>query len=49
MNKNRYIQQVESKQLRDDIPNFSQGDTVVVQVRVLKVPEKGFSPLKELL
>jgi len=57
VSKNKYIQQVESGQLREDIPEFSQGDTVVVQVRVvegsrerlqpLKVLEKGYSLLKE--
>ena len=30
MNKNKYIQAVESSQLRDDIPDFSPGDTIVV-------------------
>ena len=28
------IDQIESEQLRDDIPEFSSGDTVVVQVKV---------------
>ena len=36
MNKNKYIQTVESAQLRDDIPEFSPGDTIVVDVRVVE-------------
>ena len=36
MNKNKYIQTVESSQLRDDIPEFSPGDTIVVDVRVVE-------------
>jgi large subunit ribosomal protein L19 len=31
---NKIIQQIESEQMRDDIPAFSPGDTLVVQVRV---------------
>lgn len=34
MNKNKIIEQVESVQLKTDVPEFSPGDTVVVQVRV---------------
>ncbi len=34
MNKNKIIEQVESAQLKTDVPDFSPGDTVVVQVRV---------------
>lgn len=33
-NKHPLVQAVENKQLRTDIPEFSSGDTVVVQVRV---------------
>lgn len=33
-NKNKVIQELESAQLRTDIPEFAPGDTVVVQVRV---------------
>ena len=36
MNKNKYIQTVESAQLRDDIPEFSPGDTIVGDVRVVE-------------
>jgi large subunit ribosomal protein L19 len=36
VNKNKYIQTVEASQLRDDIPSFSPGDTVVVDVRVVE-------------
>ena len=36
MNKNKYIQTVETSQLRDDIPSFSPGDTIVVDVRVVE-------------
>ncbi len=31
---NKIIQQIEAAQMRDDIPAFSPGDTLVVQVRV---------------
>lgn len=31
---NNIIQQLESEQLKSDIPDFSPGDTVIVQVRV---------------
>lgn len=31
---NRIIQELESEQLKSDIPDFAPGDTVVVQVRV---------------
>jgi len=33
-NKNPIIQQIENAQLKDNIPAFSTGDTVVVQVKV---------------
>ena len=36
MNKNKYIQTVDTSQLRDDIPSFSPGDTIVVDVRVVE-------------
>ena len=32
--KNKIIQQIEAEQLKTDIPKFSPGDTVVVQVKV---------------
>lgn len=34
MNKNKFVEQVETEQLKQDIPEFSPGDTVIVQVRV---------------
>jgi large subunit ribosomal protein L19 len=35
-NKNIIIQQIENAQLKDNIPAFSTGDTVVVQVKVIE-------------
>ena len=34
MSKNRIIEQIETEQLKQDVPEFGPGDTVVVQVRV---------------
>ena len=34
--KNKIVQEVEALQLRDDLPEFSPGDTVVVQIRVVE-------------
>ena len=34
MRKNKIIEQIENEQLKSDVPEFSAGDTVVVQVRV---------------
>lgn len=34
--KNKIIEQIESAQLKADIPEFGAGDTVVVQVRVVE-------------
>ena len=34
MRRNQIIEELENKQLKDDIPEFGPGDTVVVQVRV---------------
>lgn len=34
MRKNKFVKQVETEQLKQDIPEFSPGDTVIVQVRV---------------
>ena len=36
MSGNKIIQQLEAEQLRDDMPEFSPGDTIVVQVRVIE-------------
>ena len=46
MNKNKYIQTVESAQLRDDIPAFSPGDTVVVDVRVVEGTRERLQPFE---
>ena len=46
MNKNKYIQTVESAQLRDDIPEFSPGDTIVVDVRVVEGTRERLQPFK---
>lgn len=34
--KNKIIQELENEQLKQDVPEFSPGDTVVVQVRVIE-------------
>jgi large subunit ribosomal protein L19 len=34
MSKNKIIEQIENSQMKTDLPDFSSGDTVVVQVRV---------------
>ncbi len=34
--KNKIIQELENEQLKQDIPDFSPGDTVIVQVRVIE-------------
>jgi large subunit ribosomal protein L19 len=34
MSKNKIVEQIETEQLQQDIPEFSAGDTIVVQVRV---------------
>ena len=34
MRRNKIIEQLENEQIRDDVPAFAPGDTVVVQVRV---------------
>ena len=34
--KNKIIQQLENEQLKQDVPEFAPGDTVVVQVRVIE-------------
>ena len=46
MNKNKYIQTVESAQLRDDIPEFSPGDTIVVDVRVVEGARERLQPFE---
>jgi large subunit ribosomal protein L19 len=46
VNKNKYIQTVEISQLRDDIPSFSPGDTVVVDVRVVEGTRERLQPFE---
>jgi len=46
VSKNKYIQSVEKSQLRDDIPEFSPGDTVVVQVRVVEGSKERLQPFE---
>ena len=46
MSKNKHIQNVESSQIRDDIPEFSQGDTVMVQVRVVEGSRERLQPFE---
>ena len=49
MSNNKYIEQVEKYQLRKDIPEFSQGDTVVVQVRVLEGSRERLQPFEGIV
>ena len=49
VSKNKFIQQVESSQLRQDIPEFSQGDTVVVQVRVVEGSRERLQPFEGIV
>ena len=49
MNKNKYIQQVEKTQLREDIPKFSQGDTVSVQIRVVEGSRERLQPFEGIV
>ena len=49
MSKNKHIQKVESSQIRDDIPEFSQGDTVMVQVRVVEGSRERLQPFEGLV
>ena len=46
VSKNKYIQQVEANQLRKDIPKFSQGDTVIVQLRVVEGARERLQPFE---
>ena len=46
VNKNKYIQTVETSQLRDDIPSFSPGDTIVVDVRVVEGTRERLQPFE---
>ena len=49
MSNNKYIEQVEKDQLRKDIPEFSQGDTVVVQVRVVEGSRERLQPFEGIV
>tara|TARA_B100000945_G_scaffold313384_1_gene309412 strand:+ start:289 stop:642 length:354 start_codon:yes stop_codon:yes gene_type:complete len=49
MSKNKHIQKVEASQLRDDIPNFAPGDTVVVDVRVVEGSRERLQPFEGLV
>ena len=46
MNKNKYIQKVESTQLRDDLPSFAPGYTIVVDVRVVEGSRERLQPFE---
>ena len=46
MNKNKYIQKVESAQLRDDLPTFAPGDTILVDVRVVEGSRERLQPFE---
>ena len=46
VNKNKYIQKVESTQLRDDLPTFAPGDTIVVDVRVVEGSRERLQPFE---
>ena len=46
MNKNKYIQKVESTQLRDDLPTFAPGDTIVVDVRGVEGSRERLQPFE---
>ena len=46
--KNKIIEQIEQDQLKQDVPEFGPGDTLVVQVRVLKAVESVSRLLKGL-
>ena len=49
MSKNKYIQKIESGQLKEDIPDFSQGDTVLVQVRVVEGSRERLQPFEGIV
>ena len=46
MKKNKYIQKVESTQLRDALPSFAPGDTIVVDVRVVEGSRERLQPFE---
>jgi|TARA_B110000444_G_C18707262_1_gene531946 large subunit ribosomal protein L19 len=47
--KNKYVQTVESSQIRDDLPEFSPGDTVTVQVRVVEGSKERLQPFEGIV
>ena len=48
MSKNAVVQELESEQLKSDIPNFKVGDTISIYVRIIEVTkEKGTKANKE--
>ena len=49
MTKNKYVQTVESLQIRDDLPEFSPGDTVTVQVRVVEGSKERLQPFEGIV
>ncbi len=49
VSKNKYIQQDEANQLRKDIPKFSQGDTVIVQLRVVEGARERLQPFEGIV
>ena len=49
MTKNKIVQEVEALQLRDDLPNFSPGDTVVVQIRVVEGSRERLQPFEGIV
>lgn len=49
MTKNKYVQTVESSQIRDDLPEFSPGDTVTVQVRVVEGSKERLQPFEGIV
>ena len=46
MRKNKYITEVESSQIKKDLPDFSPGDTVVVQTRVVEGSRERLQPFE---
>ena len=49
MSKNKHIQAVEASQLRDDIPVFAPGDTVIVDVRVVEGSRERLQPFEGIV
>ena len=47
MRKNKIIENIEANQIKHDYPDFSAGDTVLVQVRVRRATESGSKHTRE--